>query len=183
MSVCRGWKCSLRSTTAGRSNTVTVSSGWALVNSYARAPVHPTGRGEIKTAEPPSLSPEQRLRVASASLLTSEVAGRFEPGEVKGRRHGLRRDPRNAVHGAHEPQLGLLVVVHGILENSDNMAAMRKEHDLFFSYSFHRRGQIITWNKSSHVLPKALWCWLLPSCTASSRWEKRGHTVLSQCWM
>lgn len=33
LSVCRGWKRSLSSTTAGKSNTVTENPGWALVNS------------------------------------------------------------------------------------------------------------------------------------------------------
>lgn len=40
-----------------------------------------------------------------------------------------------------------------------------------------------TWNTSLDFLPKAFSCWLVPSCTALSRWEKRGHTVSLQCWM
>lgn len=118
--------------------------------------MHPAGGGRAGgTAEPPFPSAES-LCMTSDCPLTSEVAGRLEPGEVKGRRHGLPRDLCDAVHGAHEPQLDLLAVVHGILEKRERTAAMREEHDAHLCSSFHPRGQTITWNKSSDVVPKAL---------------------------
>lgn len=51
----------------------------------------------------------------SVLLLTSEVARRFKPGEVKGRCHGASCDLSHAVHGIHESQFVFLTVVESFL--------------------------------------------------------------------
>lgn len=66
-------------------------------------------------SKPPFIALEHH-RIASGSLLTSQVAGSFKPGEVKGRCYSLSCDFSNAVHGIHEPQFDFVTVVESILK-------------------------------------------------------------------
>lgn len=105
-----GPKRSLISTTAGRSNTVTHISGWALVSSWAKAPVHP-----VKTNITAQCT-RKLIYTKVGSCLTSKVTGCFEAREIKGCCYSLSCDFCNTMHGTHESKFDVLIVVESVLK-------------------------------------------------------------------
>lgn len=173
-----GPKRSLISTTAGRSNTVTHISGWALVSSWAKAPVHP---GKTNTTA------WKRTAQCTRRFIYAK-AGSCSPPRSQA---VVKRERSKAVAIAFPVTFAILCMalmnlslmswlLYKVSLKNKNNCIKRSSKACFSHFSL---AICVTWNRSFPFLPKALSCWWVPSLTAHSRCENRGHTVWSQCRM
>lgn len=148
------------------------------------APVHPKNHNINKNY----LNNKSLLflfSVVSYVFLTPKVTGSFKCRKIKSCCNSFPCNFWNAVHCIHKPQFDRLATVVCILHKNAqkwHWEWIKKTKSLWQFFEI-TDAKINTWNRSCAFLPKTCSCWLDPSRTAFSRWEKRGHTKSSQCKM